>query len=561
MQELEASPSEQRTFTMHTNLLRDVITRQAGSIDKAVVEGVMNLIEAGATVGQITLSCERLVIEDNGRGFKSREEVLEGFEVFGKSDERKAENKEWAEFQMGRGQLMAFGVTTYRTHTFEMTVDIRSCGEEITYSLREGLEAVKGCTVTVELYDPIQRRSLDWKCGDIMRAIKYVPVPVFLNGKQVSHPPDEQEWDFVTDDAYISVGGHSLSLYNKGVFVKSVSNKDCGVGGTVVSRKRLKLNFARNDVIADCPVWSQVAAFVREHSQSALLKAKSPNEEQINLVITNWRNGFFTTEDIYDCKMFRDSNGKRWSLTTLAEKSFPYFTLDDKQSVRADKAMQTCLGIVFDYKFTRDAFRISTTKEMLNPVDVLEEVFAAAGKLEGYEVKRLPPIRFLQPEDLYEEIDDANVLLEESQLTGKEKIAVESLTVYNSWYANAFDDQKPRRILLGVSDTAEAWTDGCGFVAFDRRYLNKALSSLTGWCDLLLTLAHEYAHIKDENLTHDDGFRERYEHYSFIAIKMLENIMRHYASRLRAEGRKVSRKLSRPQELIEETVAVAEIGS
>lgn len=43
--------SEERKFSMHEHLLRDVIERQAGSLDKAIMEAVMNLIEANATRG------------------------------------------------------------------------------------------------------------------------------------------------------------------------------------------------------------------------------------------------------------------------------------------------------------------------------------------------------------------------------------------------------------------------------------------------------------------------------------------------------------------------------
>ena len=36
-------------FVMHPKLLYDVILRQAGSLSKAVLEGIQNSIDAGAT--------------------------------------------------------------------------------------------------------------------------------------------------------------------------------------------------------------------------------------------------------------------------------------------------------------------------------------------------------------------------------------------------------------------------------------------------------------------------------------------------------------------------------
>ena len=49
------SMTESRTFKMHDKLLLDVIRKQAGSIQKAVLEGVMNSIEAGATRVEVSV--------------------------------------------------------------------------------------------------------------------------------------------------------------------------------------------------------------------------------------------------------------------------------------------------------------------------------------------------------------------------------------------------------------------------------------------------------------------------------------------------------------------------
>jgi hypothetical protein len=45
--------TERRGLRMHPRLLWDVITRQSGTIGKAILEGVMNSIDAGATKCEI----------------------------------------------------------------------------------------------------------------------------------------------------------------------------------------------------------------------------------------------------------------------------------------------------------------------------------------------------------------------------------------------------------------------------------------------------------------------------------------------------------------------------
>ena len=71
--------TEQHEFQMHPNLLKDVITRQAGTISKAVLEGVMNSIEAGATKVEIELRAAYLTISDDGRGFTDKTQVRDPY--------------------------------------------------------------------------------------------------------------------------------------------------------------------------------------------------------------------------------------------------------------------------------------------------------------------------------------------------------------------------------------------------------------------------------------------------------------------------------------------------
>ena len=70
-----SSSSETRQFKMHPKLLMDVIRRQAGTLAKAVLEGVMNSIDAKSTSVDVTIERTRVVISDDGKGFPSREEI------------------------------------------------------------------------------------------------------------------------------------------------------------------------------------------------------------------------------------------------------------------------------------------------------------------------------------------------------------------------------------------------------------------------------------------------------------------------------------------------------
>ena len=119
--------TETRRFKMHPKLLFDVIQRQAGSLAKAVLEGVMNSIDAKATKCRITLTNNELTISDDGTGIRTRKSIEDFFETFGQPHDE-SEGKVYGTFRMGRGQLFAYGKNRWRTGPFEMKIDIKNKG-------------------------------------------------------------------------------------------------------------------------------------------------------------------------------------------------------------------------------------------------------------------------------------------------------------------------------------------------------------------------------------------------------------------------------------------------
>jgi hypothetical protein len=68
--------TQRRRFNMHPKLLLDVIKRQAGTLHKAILEGIMNGIEAGANrvdIAYVPGAQPKLRITDNGKGIATAE--------------------------------------------------------------------------------------------------------------------------------------------------------------------------------------------------------------------------------------------------------------------------------------------------------------------------------------------------------------------------------------------------------------------------------------------------------------------------------------------------------
>jgi len=95
----------------------DVIKRQAGSLLKAVLEGVMNAIDAGATKCEIPTSSTKVIIRDNGCGFQTAEQVKEWFGKWG-AVHVATEAKQFGQFRMGRGQMFAYGRNVWHSNQF-----------------------------------------------------------------------------------------------------------------------------------------------------------------------------------------------------------------------------------------------------------------------------------------------------------------------------------------------------------------------------------------------------------------------------------------------------------
>ena len=84
-------------------------------------------------------------------------------------------------------------------------------------------------------------------------------------------------------------------------------------------------------------------------------------------------------------------------------------------------------------------------------------------------------------------IVEAKTILRNELLTKKEKKVLKLLYSYNCW--------ERRRICIGESTHAIAWTDSHGFVAINRNMLeNLSFETNEGACRLIVFMVHEMAH-------------------------------------------------------------------
>lgn len=499
-------------FVMHPKLLRDVIERQAGSLWKAVLEGVMNSIEAGAHGVDVTVDPLRLRIHDDGQGFTNREQLRTCFETFGQPHEA-SEKKVWAQFRMGRGQMFAHGRNVWRSGVFRMTVDIAT---SLGYDLEEDLPVAPGCCIDVTLREGISDAGIHHLQRDITRAVLFVGVPVRINGMAINTPPEGMTWDASsTDDAYVRLkpGAGGIDVYNLGVYVQTIPSFTCGLSGVIVSRKRLLVNFARNDVMGTCPVWRRIRAIIDsaagvERATATRLQTHLSEEKRL-AAIDRLQSGQMTYEEFTKLRLLIDVVGEGMSSRGIRRSRYSGWTFAARDDVRADRLAQERRLLVLDAA-ALEPFKLP-----------LETVLHHQWTLANGSWNQFATLPYVPFTEAAAHLTSDQTILPPDAWTPRERAWLDVLTwTMGVACQHQLDRQvrvKPRRLLIGLSTACNAWTDGATYIALSREN-NPFTSRLTtqGRIDLdvlggfLTLLAHEFAHDAVNPREHDRDFYRRF---------------------------------------------------
>lgn len=504
--------TETRRFKMHPKLLFDVIKRQAGTLSKAVLEGVMNSVDAKATKCEVTIDEKKVTIVDNGRGMTERRTIEEFFEVFGQPHSE-AEEKTFGTFRMGRGQLFAFGRNHWKTGPFEMRVDIQKDGIE--YQLTDharingnGEVLSDGCIVEVELYEKLMPSLLIETLRTLQRWVKYCPIPVLINGEDCRVDPAKEKWDHVTDDAYIRLTqGGELSIYNLGIFVMGLSNHQMGTGGVVVTKKQVKVNFARNDVQHDCEVWRRLRPFLVHKAEERMVKERLQPHERANLSM-RFLEDPTSRNPLWSEKLVVLSDGKTLTLKGLEpwgtwfENYARMITCAPSYSIVGDRLLQRKLALVVSYETLRN---FGFTEDLVGLKKLLTMVRKASNYGPTYEERWT----VVELDKMEKELKGRGEIIPMAELSEHCKTWVGFIERIYRFVPNG----GKRAIRVGRKEGAAAWTDGTTYIAFEVGFLAGCPYTMFGLSKVLYTLMHEEAH-EDGTITghiHGVEFWERLE--------------------------------------------------
>jgi len=318
-------------------------------------------------------------------------------------------------------------------------------------------------------------------------------------------------------------------------------NYRLGTGGEVVSRKQLKMNFARNDIQSDCPVWSKIKPFVDKQAERKTRERTRPLQSyERQRLATKLRQNWQGHTDLLDAKLCSAGNGRSFSLNDVS----PYGALHRKFSGKitrcepgsnlADRVMQHKLAFAVSDE-TLKHFGFTPTERGLSEFMDWVRAPLQIGRDSTWVVT---PLQVFE-----KELGEEAVLLEEKEYTPRIRVWVK----FAEYAIRQVQDQ-PRAIKAGKFPGAKAWTDGLTFIAFDDDFLRKLSYDLHGIVEIMEALFHEAAHEDDTHGTHNHGV-EFYEHEREIKERCFaEAIFRapqQLISAMGVVGTKLSRKARR----------------
>jgi hypothetical protein len=151
------------------------------------------------------------------------------------------------------------------------------------------------------------------------------------------------------DDAYYLFGvGNGLSVYNIGAFVMQKQAYQTGVCGVVVSKRQLKVNFARNDIQSDCEVWKRIRKVVDKNRKDKARNSRNvltPQERIATLL--DLIDGEQKLEDLKSVALLRTTSGRAVKIDDIRKSGLPW-SFAPANDMKADKVMQHKAGTVLD---------------------------------------------------------------------------------------------------------------------------------------------------------------------------------------------------------------------
>jgi len=551
-------------FELDPQIIHHIIYSQAGSIGKAIIELLMNSVDASATGVKLTIDRNGFNCADDGKGFATEEDVRMYFGRFGTPHEEG--DATYGRFRLGRGQIMAHAKTTWSSNLWTMNVDTRSMG--YSYDLDTLAAPEPGCSISGTWYEVLSDAEYMSTVQEIRDLVRYTPIEVELNGRVITRDPRKESWDFEDDYAYYRAKTEgAVSIYNLGVLVRHDPAHLWGAGGLIVTKQAIALNVSRTEILRKtCPIWKavakcfgkladEVASRLGDHRKTEARREKSarallsgdPAMQQL-----------FSKEEVISILP-----GKR------------HLTMQDFLSRCRrgfDQAKYAVVENAFDVPKAESIAR-SRAAVLVHPQTIERFGCYNAADLHECIEQICSTLRDSYPDNCYyaqvhapQMVDFGTMrdaFVERTSVVSEKTLDKETRRAWTAlrWclhgyaglctgghirYGNQVRGGKQFAIILGDSNKAEAWTDGETYIAIDKKIVQRLSGRALQTVAYVFNLVeHEIAHAGDSlDCGHDEAFYQRYHdislRYSAERQRYMHLWLTKYTTSLETEGKRGS---------------------
>ena len=350
-----------------------------------------------------------------------------------------------------------------------MDVKKKGVEEEVT----EEKEHKQGTSITCHTYNQI--RFLEKKIERFAEWIKYVEINVWVNGTQLNQKlafPIKRDYGLIE-----LTEGDRIKVYNRGIFVK---DEVLGSGATLVSTKNLKVNFARNDIMDDCPIYNILFQETKELIADNLKDKQNLSSDDrktiLNLIKENkeWANMFMNK------KVIPTANGNFVSLNDVEQSGSVYFS-DGKNQYEDDLLIEKGYTILKNIPLIRGIMN-----DVIGTMNV------------GSYQELVQDFRYV----IQKEVNEQDLI--EQQQSNWQSIKELNLNLKGVVV---------RKLRIAKNMVANANTDGKNFITINYNHINNFQYGY-----ILYLLLHEYSHENDTENTDEHGY-EFYEKFYDLTNK------------------------------------------
>lgn len=476
-------------FEMSKNLLKDVISKQTGSLTKAIKELVQNSRDAKATIIKIDITEESVIVEDNGRGMTPKD-IETYFRVFGETAKRDNEEVD-GQFGMGRGQIMNFGVCVWRTQKSKINVDIKKF---LGYELKQLKTNIKGCKVICTF-----REKMDWwersrAKNDIkMDLLPSKNIKIVINNKKLE-PEIEMLEQFCNDKFDVFIHSTvSKRIYCRGLSVNTFHSnfKYC-----INVKVKAELNFARNEFLETDPMYPEIRAKRNEVEELMTITKDNFDNREARQTLIFVKDGRVSLDSVIDKPIVRTATDKKLTIKQLIGKEVMFGECD----IWSDDCMNR--GHIVLHSDNEHLINILIRKLNLD-INISDKKPKDVAK-RGYH-REFPEEK-----------------LKKNKIYGKIPVDM------NNYIFKPLGEDFERSVSLGESDIHIGWTDGSTYIYVDRKQIENSRNKEEICMKVWQIICHEYAHDKNTEKKdyHSAEFYENYHEITRSTIKRIAEYIR-----------------------------------